>query len=106
MLLMVGKGIRGGICHSISRLQKLITNTWKIMIEIKNRHIPQFWDANNLYGWAMSQTLPVSNLTESKMFLSLIKILSKTIMKKVMKDIFSKMMFNILENYMHNIYHF
>ena len=27
MLLMVEKGIRGGICHSIYDMQKLITNT-------------------------------------------------------------------------------
>ena len=38
MLLMVEKCIRGRICHSID-MQKPITNTRKIMIEIKNRHI-------------------------------------------------------------------
>ena len=27
MLLMVEKGIRGGLCHSIYRYEKLITNT-------------------------------------------------------------------------------
>ena len=27
MLLMVEKGIRGGICHSIINMQKIITNT-------------------------------------------------------------------------------
>ena len=37
MLLMVEKGIRGGIWHSID-VQKLITNTWKTMKKIKNRH--------------------------------------------------------------------
>ena len=30
MLLMVEKGIRGGICHSIINMQKIITNTWKV----------------------------------------------------------------------------
>ena len=39
LLLMVEKDIRGGICHSINWHKKLITNTWNIMIEIKNHHI-------------------------------------------------------------------
>ena len=42
MLLMVEKGIRGIICHSITLfidMQKLITNTWNTMIKTKNRHI-------------------------------------------------------------------
>ena len=39
MLLMVEKGIRRGVCHSIIDMRKLITNTWKIMIKIKNGHI-------------------------------------------------------------------
>ena len=38
MLLMVEKDIRGGICHSNSDMQKLITNTRKIMIKMKIRH--------------------------------------------------------------------
>ena len=33
MLLMVGKGIRGGIYHAIINMQKLLTNAWKIMIK-------------------------------------------------------------------------
>ena len=35
MLLMVEKGIRGGICHAIHRYAKAI----KIMIKRKNHHI-------------------------------------------------------------------
>ena len=38
MISMVEKGIRGAICHSIIA-KKQITNTWKITIKIKNRHI-------------------------------------------------------------------
>ena len=38
MLLMEQKGIRRGIWHSIS-MQKVITNTRKTMIKIKNRDI-------------------------------------------------------------------
>ena len=39
MLLIVEKGISRGICHSIYDMQKLKTNTWKIMIKVKNFHI-------------------------------------------------------------------
>ena len=42
---------------SILLLQKPITNTWKIIIKIKN----QYWDVNNINGWAMLQKLPVNN---------------------------------------------
>ena len=37
MLLMVEKGIRGGICHYMD-MKKILTSTWKIMIKIKDRH--------------------------------------------------------------------
>ena len=31
------------------------------MMKVKNLHIFKYLDANNLYGWAMSQKLPVNN---------------------------------------------
>ena len=58
---MVEKGIRGGICHSIYRYAK---DNNKYMTDYdKNKELPyiQYWDLNNLYGWAMSQKLPVNN---------------------------------------------
>ena len=39
MLLMIEKGIRGGICHSINWYAKADNKDKKIMINIKNRHI-------------------------------------------------------------------
>ena len=39
MLLMVEKGIRGGMCHAIHRSLKLIISILKIMIKAKNHHI-------------------------------------------------------------------
>ena len=39
MLLMVEKGIRGGMYHSIYQYAKVIIKTWKTMIKIKNFNI-------------------------------------------------------------------
>ena len=62
MLLMVEKGISEGICHFIYRYAKA-NNKYKKDYD-KNKELSYFlyWDINNLYGWAMSQKLPVSNL--------------------------------------------
>ena len=60
MLLMVAKGIRGGICKAIHRYPK--TNN-KYMKNYNKDIIPSYLmhlDANHLYGWAMSQKLPVN----------------------------------------------
>ena len=83
-------------------MQKLVTNTWKIIIKIKNCHI------FNLYGLEMLLELPVSNFECLKILPNLIKISLKTLMKKVMKDVFFNLMFNIFKNYMtfSMIYHF
>ena len=55
MFLMVEKGIRGGICHSIYRHAKANNKYMK-----NSSSYIQCLDANNLYGWAMSQKLPVN----------------------------------------------
>ena len=103
MLLMVEKGIRGGICHSIYQCAE--TNNRSMKDYDKNKESPyiQFWDVNNLYGWAMSQKLPVNNFEWIKDTSQFNEDFIKRVMKKVMKDIFSKFMFNILKNYMNFI---
>ena len=59
MSLMVEKCIRGGICHFI---YQYINNKYKKDYD-KNKESSylQYWDVNNLNGWAMSQKLPVNN---------------------------------------------
>ena len=60
MLLMVEERIRGGICHSINRYAKANKKYMKNYDKNKESSYIQYLDANNLYGWAMSQKLPVN----------------------------------------------
>ena len=61
MLLMVEKGIRGGICHSIHRYAKANNKYMGNYDKNKESSYIQYLDDNNLYGWAMSQKLPINN---------------------------------------------
>ena len=60
MLLMVEKGIRGGICHSIQRYAKANNNYMKSYNNNEESSYIQYLDVNNLYGWAMSKKLPTN----------------------------------------------
>ena len=61
MLLMVEEGIRGGICHSIHRHAKANNKYMENYDKNEKSSYIQYLDANNLYGWAISQKLPVNN---------------------------------------------
>ena len=61
ILLMVEKGIRGGICHSIYRYEKTNNRYMKDYNKNKESSYLQYWDVNNLFGCATSQKLPVNN---------------------------------------------
>ena len=57
---MVEEGIRGGICHSIHRYAKANNKYMKNYNNNKESSYIQYLDANNLYGWVMSEKLPVN----------------------------------------------
>ena len=57
---MVEEGIRGGICHSIHRHAKANNKYMKNYDKNEESSRIQYLDANNLYGWAMSQKLPLN----------------------------------------------
>ena len=66
MLLMVEEGIRGGMCHVVHRYAKANNKDEKNYDEKEESSYTQYLDANNLYGWAMSQKLPVSGFKWKK----------------------------------------
>ena len=61
MLLMVEKGMRGGICLAIDRFSKAHIKYMKDYDKNKESSYLNFQDVNNLYGWAMSQKLPIGS---------------------------------------------
>ena len=59
MLLMIEKGIRGGISNSFKRYAKANNRFMKDFDPAEKSSFIVYLDANNLYGWAMSKPLPV-----------------------------------------------
>ena len=55
MLLIVEKGIRGGICHAIHKYAKVNNKYMKNYNNNKQSSYIQYLDENNLYGLEISQ---------------------------------------------------
>ena len=72
MLMMFERGIRGGITHISKRYAEANNKYMKNYNPEKESTFIQYLDANNLYGWAMSQNLPthgfkwMSNIKKEK----------------------------------------
>ena len=66
MLPVVEKGIREGICLSVYRHVKANNKYMKYFDKNKESSYIQYWVVNNLYGWAMSQNLPVKKIDRIK----------------------------------------
>ena len=75
MLLMVEKGIRGGICHAIHWYAKANNKYMEDSDKNKESSYLKYRDVNNLYGWAMSQRLPVNKFEWIEELVNLMKIL-------------------------------
>ena len=80
ILMMFERGIRGGMTHIAKRYSEANNKYMQNFDPNKPSKFIQYLDANNLYGWAMSQSLPtggfkwISNLTKKKVM----EILEKT----------------------------
>ena len=61
MLLIIVKGIRGEICHAFHRYAKANNKYIKDCDQNKESSNLKCWDVNNLYGWAMSQKVPLND---------------------------------------------
>ena len=75
MLLMVEKGIRGGICHGIHRYAKVNNKYMKDYNKDEEESFLQYLDANNLYGFAMIQKFPLYGFKWKKTYQNLMKTL-------------------------------
>ena len=58
---MVEKGNGGGICRAIHQYAKAENKRMKDYDKNKEFSYLNYWAVNNLYGWVMSQKLPVDS---------------------------------------------
>ena len=90
MFLMVEKGIRGGICQATHRYAKANNKYMNNYDKKIDWSYIEYLDTNNLYGWAMSQKLPVNGFKWVKDVSKFNEDFVKTMMKMVVRDIFLK----------------
>ena len=90
MFLMVEKGIRGGICQATHRYAKANNKYMNNYDKKIDWSYIEYLDTNNLYGWAMSQKLPLNVFKWVKNVSKFNEDFVKTMMKMVVRDIFLK----------------
>ena len=75
MLLMVEKVIRDGTCQAVHRYAKANMKYMKNYDENIMSTYLEYLNANDLYGWAMSQKLPVDGFKWVKVYQNLMIVL-------------------------------
>ena len=70
---MIEEGIRGGIHHAVHRYAKANNIYMKDYHSSKESSYIQYLDANNLYGAAMSEKLPMNRFKWVRIFLKSMK---------------------------------
>ena len=66
MLLMMEREIRVAISHVVDHYAKANNKYMKEYHKSKESLYLKYWDVNNLYGWALSQKLPVNNFEQTR----------------------------------------
>ena len=82
---MIEEGIRGRICHAVHRYAKANNRYMKDYGKSKKSSYMQYLDANNLYGAAMSQKLPMNGFKWVSDILGIDKKFVKSCNKKCSK---------------------
>ena len=75
MLIMAEKWIRGWICNAIHRCGTANNKYMRNYDKDREWSYIMYLDANNLYGWSISQKLPVNDFKWKKIFLNLMETL-------------------------------
>ena len=90
MILMTEKSIRGGICQATHKYAKANNKYMKSYDKNIESSYIEYLKSNNLYGWTMSQKLPVNSFkwVKQKKLSIFNEDFIKTMMKIVTKDIF------------------
>ena len=71
MLLLVKKGIGGGICHAIHRNVKANNKYMKDYDKNKESSYLKYRDVKHLCSWAMSQKLPIKKISVDQRYFSI-----------------------------------
>ena len=108
MLLMIEKGIRGGMCQAIHRYAKANNKYMNNYDKNMESSYLMYLDANNLYGSTMSQKIPVNRFKWVKKLSKFNETLIKGYNKNSDRGYFLEVDVEYPKNYLISIkiYHF
>ena len=97
-VLIIEKGLRGGICGIAKRYSEANNKYMKNYDPTKSSGFMVYLDKNNMYDWAVSGYLPYGGF---KWLKNVDNFDINSISENSPKNIFSKLILNILMNYMY-----